>query len=641
MADKQLNIVVKAQDQASAQISKIGSSIQESFNKVSAASAVALTALVGFSVAGVKNLADVGEHLDNMATTTGSAIGPLSALKATADEMGLSVDTIGGAMTKMNIRLNSFADNSKAATSALGPLKLKMSELKGLSPEEQFLKIGNSIASIEDPALRSAEAMAIFGKSGNELMPFFNGGNASMADMTAHAKELGVYMDKSAVAAARNADAAFDKLQTTFQGVVQQLVIGLAPAITDIVNKIQPVIQSVTDWVSKNPELVLQIGLWAAGLLAAGAALAPVVAAVTALGTAMAFLAANPIVLVIAAIVALIGYMVYLFNTNEGFRTKVIEVWTAVSGFISQTVAVIWAAIDGFLSQVTTAWNEDWGGVRTTFTELWTFLATNVPIWAGAVVQGIKDTFGPVIQFFQDHWTEIQMIWDLALNYLSMAWSIFWEGIKTFFLLAWETLKAAIKFGLAVMKGDWQGAWDAIKNYFIAAWNTMNEFVTNIVNAISKFLTDSWNTVKANVITFCSDITNAWNGLWSGMKQAVDDAWKYIKGIIDAMINSISSAISYMGKLVGINSGGGSAPARGGSWARGGVPSPGTVNLVGEEGPELFIPNQRGTVIPASKSGGTGTVININVSGNTVLSDDGAEQIGDMIFNRLRLQTKL
>jgi len=58
-------------------------------------------------------------------------------------------------------------------------------------------------------------------------------------------------------------------------------------------------------------------------------------------------------------------------------------------------------------------------------------------------------------------------------------------------------------------------------------------------------------------------------------------------------------------------------------FARGGRPPTGKASLVGEKGPELFVPRRSGTIIPNDKLGGGSTNINVNVdaSGSSVEGD--------------------
>jgi hypothetical protein len=62
---------------------------------------------------------------------------------------------------------------------------LSTEALLKLAPEDQFTQVAAAISKIENPAQRSAAAMAIFGKSGAELLPLFADGGALDAARTA------------------------------------------------------------------------------------------------------------------------------------------------------------------------------------------------------------------------------------------------------------------------------------------------------------------------------------------------------------------------------------------------------------------------------------------------------------------------
>ena len=55
----------------------------------------------------------------------------------------------------------------------------------------------------------------------------------------------------------------------------------------------------------------------------------------------------------------------------------------------------------------------------------------------------------------------------------------------------------------------------------------------------------------------------------------------------------------------------------GGAFANGGRPPVGRISLVGERGPELFVPDAAGVIIPNNRMGGGGTVINVDARGAT------------------------
>ena len=72
-----------------------------------------------------------------------------------------------------------------------------------------------------------------------------------------------------------------------------------------------------------------------------------------------------------------------------------------------------------------------------------------------------------------------------------------------------------------------------------------------------------------------------------------------------------------------------------GLFANGGRPPVGKPSIVGERGPELFVPRSSGTIVPNNKLGGGGSnnvVVNVDASGSDVQGDDaGGQELGTLI----------
>ena len=70
-------------------------------------------------------------------------------------------------------------------------------------------------------------------------------------------------------------------------------------------------------------------------------------------------------------------------------------------------------------------------------------------------------------------------------------------------------------------------------------------------------------------------------------------------------------------------------------FARGGRPPVGKPSIVGEKGPELFVPRSSGTIVPNNKLGGGGSnnvTVNVDASGSDVQGDDaGGQELGTLI----------
>jgi phage-related minor tail protein len=72
----------------------------------------------------------------------------------------------------------------------------------------------------------------------------------------------------------------------------------------------------------------------------------------------------------------------------------------------------------------------------------------------------------------------------------------------------------------------------------------------------------------------------------------------------------------------------------GGAMAKGGPVSSGQTYMVGERGPELFVPGRSGTIVANDKMGGgsTNVVVNVDAKGSSVEGNEqGANQLGRVI----------
>jgi hypothetical protein len=154
----------------------IGTSVAGLINPFTAGLA-AVTAFAAGATAVARGLVDLEarvEQLGNLADQLGVSFEFIQVLEESANRSGVSVDTLAGSMTRLQKTLAGADEESKSAQSALSRLGISIDELNGLSQEDQITLVGDRISSIEDPAKRTAAAVALFGKSGATLLPFFN-----------------------------------------------------------------------------------------------------------------------------------------------------------------------------------------------------------------------------------------------------------------------------------------------------------------------------------------------------------------------------------------------------------------------------------------------------------------------------------
>lgn len=177
---------------------------------------------------------------------------------------------------------------------------------------------------------------------------------------------------------------------------------------------------------------------------------ATVTGAVTkAFGALNAVLMANPIVLIVTAIAAVIAILVVLYTKCEGFRNFVNSVASAIVGFVKNAAS----AIAGF------------------FKNLW---ATIQSIWATVsgwfslnVIQPLVNFFAPIVEsiggFFANLWASICSIWQAA-----GAW--FSENVTT------------------PINNAFQAIGDFVKGIFNGLIGMVEGMINRIIGAINSFI---------------------------------------------------------------------------------------------------------------------------------------------------------
>jgi len=125
------------------------------------------------TIASFGDALNMGGRLNDLADRTGIAVDKVLLLERAFQNAGVGADSLGPILNKMQKALVDAEDGTSKAAYAFADLGLSLSQLRGLSPEEQLKTIGKAIAGIPDPAQRAATAMEIFGKSGGALNQVF------------------------------------------------------------------------------------------------------------------------------------------------------------------------------------------------------------------------------------------------------------------------------------------------------------------------------------------------------------------------------------------------------------------------------------------------------------------------------------
>ena len=340
--------------------------------------------LVAFGVGAVKSFADAGDEIQKMAQRTGFTTEALSELKFAAEQSGSSLATIEKGSKRLSTTILDAQMGLSTATDAFLALGISVSELQGLSPEEQFQKVANALAAVDDASTRAALAQRVFGRAGTELLPLFQQGEAGMMALREQAQQLGVVWSQDAANSAADFKDAQNELKTAFAGVAFTVAKEIVPAITDFARNLiqyKPQVIAFFEGVRKVADVLWQnfkSGLdviWPIfrGLVQFIVRNKPIlIAAIVAIGIAIVS-ALGPVSLAVLAILGIITAIGFVRDNWDEIWGVILRIWENVSGRIVRLYesnlgwllpgGVLLRAINFFRDN----WNSIWSGIRNGF----------------------------------------------------------------------------------------------------------------------------------------------------------------------------------------------------------------------------------------------------------------------------------
>ena len=132
---------------------------------------------------GLVSLEDRVERLSRLATQLGVSFEFVQVLEEAGRRADVSIEQLSGSFARLQNTLAGADEESKKAQAALQRLGVSVQDFGALSEQQRIDLIGERLAAIEDPAQRSAAAIALFGRSGVQLLPFFNELGLAATDM--------------------------------------------------------------------------------------------------------------------------------------------------------------------------------------------------------------------------------------------------------------------------------------------------------------------------------------------------------------------------------------------------------------------------------------------------------------------------
>jgi predicted O-methyltransferase YrrM len=242
---------------ASAAATKIQSSLQsaadsitKSFQNVAAAIGIGLS--IDKLVELGKAVTDQADKITNLSKVIGVSTQTLDVYTYAATLAGGGLDTVSESAQKLSKSLASAEAGNKQMQANFAAIGISATQLAALikNPDTAIQVVAQHFAQYSDSIDKAALAQQIFGRGGAEQIPFLNKLGTSFDALSAQAQQFGLVLsdvDQNTLVAFK---ASSVTLGQQIQGVANQIMVGMAPALTNLNTALGKLLNSgdVQDW---------------------------------------------------------------------------------------------------------------------------------------------------------------------------------------------------------------------------------------------------------------------------------------------------------------------------------------------------------------------------------------------------------
>ena len=550
-----------------------------------------LPTVLNLAAAGDIALADASDMVTDAMSALGMGVDEaetmVDQMAKTASTTNTSVAQLGEGILTIGATAKSIKGGTAELNTALGILANN-----GIKGAEGGTHLRNIILSLQNPTDKAAAQMealgiSVYDSEGNmrSMNDILGDLNKSMDGMTSAEKSniIGTIFNKtdlssvnallantgstwdslqksiteSGGAAQQMADTQLDNLQgqiTILKSALEGLAISFGELLMPAIKQIVGWVQKFVDWLNGLSEgtkkTVVTIALLAAAL---GPVLIVIGKVISAVGTIMtvvpkiagvintvkgAFAAlnttmlANPIVLIIAAIAALVAAFIYLWNNCDGFRQFWIDLWENVK----QVAITVWNAIKEFFSQV-------WEAIKTIFSTVFEVIKTLVTTYFNLYKTIIETVFNVIKTVITTIWEAIKGVFTTVFNVIKTLVATYFNIYKTIIQTVLTIIQTVITTVWNTIKTVITTVLNAIKTIFSTVWNAIKTIISAVVGAIKGLITGNFTAVKNSITTIMNTIKSTISTIWNTIKSTISTVLGAIKGAVTSVFSGIVNAV--------------------------------------------------------------------------------------------------
>ena len=394
-----------------------------------------------------------------------------------------------------------------------------------------------------------AAASAIFGKNqGAAWLALINTAPDEVEALSNSLENCSGTTSEMADAMMSGFGGSLEKLKSSIDVAVTSIGEALAPTIQQVGDVIRGVVDKFNSLDDSQKQTIATIGLIVAAvgpvlvvigsvLQAVGTVMTSISAVKGALTALNAVIAANPMVFIIVAIMAVVAALNYLYNHCETFRNFVDGVMAAIVGFVTTAWTTIQTKTKDILTKVRTTATSIVTGIRTKITQTWTAIrTTTTSVWNAVksgvsnAINGAKNTVNTVTNAVK---TKVTQTW----NAIKSTTTSVWNGIKSGISNAINGAKDTASRTAEAIKTGISNTWENIKNKTTQTWDGIKTAVSSKVEAAKADVKSKFDAMKSGVESTIdalkTKVSDTFDSIKNTMKEKIESAKDAVKKAVD------------------------------------------------------------------------------------------------------------
>jgi tape measure domain-containing protein len=344
----------------------------------------------------------------------------------------------------------------------------------------------------------------------------------------------------------------FDKLKIVVNQVFSAITKAIPPVIS-VIARVIATFKTLFEFVNQNKDW---IGPLVAGITAGVAAYKLWKGAITAwnkvtkIATAVqvafnAVMNANPIMLIVIAIAAIVAGLVYFFTQTKTGQ----KIWSNFVKFLGSA----WQSLVKISKDVWDNITKAWDSAVKWFSDTWNNIKNGAKgLWNGTI-QGAKDAVDSVKNAWNGIKEWFSNLWKGTTSGLASAW----DSVTTTLAPFVETIKTIFQ----PMLEFFSGLWDQVKTIFSSAWEIIKtvvmgpvllliDLITGDFNQFKEDFAMLWQTLFTNIQTLVITYVQIIVGFFTAWGQTVSNIWSTVVNTIQSLWGAFTTWVVNMAKSI-------------------------------------------------------------------------------------------